>query len=109
MGDPGDGLFPWRVSLNEAISCRPLPECLADTLIGEIGAEKVNIRLGQSQIDGKPGLVFAVAGSGYKSVCKFFSILPKGTDINFLLFLLGAPAAYRCDKIPAIQFLHQFV
>ena len=61
MGDPGDGLFPWRVSLNEAISCRPLPECLADTLIGEIGAEKVNIRLGQSQVDSKPGLMFAVS------------------------------------------------
>lgn len=61
----------------------------------------------QAPVNGKAGLVFAVAGQGHKLLCEIPPIVPEGIHVYLLLFLKGAPAAYRDDFLPAAQLLHE--
>lgn len=65
MGDSGDGLFPGGVAQDEAMRRRLFPEGLADADIGEVGTDEIYVLLAEAQVDGKAGLVFAVARDGY--------------------------------------------
>lgn len=71
------------------------PKFLADSLVGEVWAEKVYRFAPQAQINGEACLVFAVPGQGHILLCKVLPVLLQGTGVDGFLLLPGAPAAYR--------------
>ena len=100
MGDSGDGLFPGGVAQDEAMRRRLFPEGLADADIGEVGTDEIYVLLAEAQVDGKAGLVFAVARDGYIFFREFQPAFPYSAVPDLVLLLEGAPAADGGEGLP---------
>ena len=61
MADASDGLLPRWVALNEAKGRRLLPHLLAYPAVGKGGADEVDLRQGEPQVNGKACLVLTMA------------------------------------------------
>ena len=86
---------------------RLFPEGLADADIGEVGTDEIYVLLAEAQVDGKAGLVFAVARDGYIFFREFQPAFPYSAVPDLVLLLEGAPAADGGDALPAIDGRHQ--
>ena len=64
MGNARDLLLVLGIALHKAEERAALAEGLTDSLIGKFGPDEIDAGLRQSQVNGKPGLMFAVAGHG---------------------------------------------
>ena len=109
VADASDGLLPRRVALHPSILGHGLPEGLAEALIGEGGADEVNLPLVQAQVDGQPRLVLAAPGAGHIGLGEGQAILRQGAVPDGLLLGQGPPAADRYDPLPPVDGGHEAV
>ena len=103
MADAGDGLLALRIAEDKAVVGGPVAQFPAGAVVGEGGAEKVDVRPPLPQVDSQAGLVLAAPGPGHIGLGEFLSVLRQGVVPDGLLLGAGAVAAHRYDGGPAAR------
>lgn len=92
MSDSRNRFFSRRVPLHKAVRRRPAAERSGHSVIGKVRADKIQILPLHPQIDGQPGLVFAVSRDRHIGPGKRKAIVVNGLVPDGLLLLPGPPA-----------------
>ena len=97
LGDAGEGLFCFRVPLDEAVVRRRPAEGPAHPGVREVRPDEVDVVGGTAQVHGQAGLVLTAPGEGHILPGEGFTLRPEGVVPNLLLLGLAAPAGHRDD------------
>ena len=82
---------------------------MANSCVGKVGTDKIDVFLLQSKVNGQAGLVLAMSRYSNKFPGKGKTALPQGVISDFLLFFPGTPAADGDNGLRPPDFLHQLL